>query len=255
MRFGFKRRELIRRIYAIGDLHGRLDLFGRMIAIIRRDHAARLPAPTRIILLGNLIDRGTHSAKLARWCKALSEQTDRFVVLKGEHEAMMVAALRGEPGAMERWLEHGARPTLSSWGVPKADIDRGAGPELSEAALRAVGGEMLDWLAGLPLTDRHEEYLFVHAGIRPGIDLKDQTPEDLLGIGREFLDSKADHGAVVVHGHSTHDSGPQILPNRIGIDSGAFRTGRLSAIGVEDGQVWPLMTERARIPERQATGA
>lgn len=240
----FKRRKPVRRVYAIGDIHGRLDLFERMIAIIKRDHAARLPVPTQIVLLGDLIDRGPDSAKLVRWSRTLVEQSDRFVVLKGNHEAMMTDALNGNFAALELWWEHGARETLASWGVPNAQIEWGPGVELLQAARCAVGADTLAWLAALPLTVRHEEYLFVHAGVRPGVDLKHQSERDLLWIRREFLDSKADHGAVVVHGHSIHESGPQILGNRIGIDSGAFRTGRLSAIGVEDGQVWPLMTER-----------
>lgn len=245
MRLGFRKRETVRRVYAIGDVHGRLDLLERMIAIIKRDHAARLPVPTRIILLGDLIDRGPDSAKLVRWSRTMTERTDRLVVLKGNHEAMMADALGGDFDAFEMWWQNGAREALASWGVAEAELERGPGVDLLQAARRAVGADTLAWLSALPLTAQHEEYLFVHAGVRPGVELKNQSERDLLWIRGEFLDSKADHGAVVVHGHSIHESGPRILRNRIGIDSGAFRTGRLSAVGIEDGQVWPLMTERA----------
>lgn len=245
MWLNFKRRKPVRRVYAIGDIHGRLDLFERMIAVIRRDHAGRIPVSTQIVLLGDLIDRGPDSANLVRWSQTLTEQSDRFVVLKGNHEAMMADALNGDFAALELWWEHGARATLASWGVPEAELERGPGVNLLQAARQAVGADTLAWLAALPLTVQHEEYLFVHAGVRPGVGLKNQLEHDLLWIRHEFLASKVDHGAIVVHGHSVHESGPQILRNRIGIDSGAFRTGRLSAIGVEDGQVWPLMTERA----------
>lgn len=243
MRLTGWRKEEIGRVYAVGDVHGRLDLFQRLVGIIKRDGAGRLQTPTRIVLLGDLIDHGPDSAMVVRWCRFLTERTDRFVVLKGDHEAMMVDALAGDFGALELWLDHGGGEALASWGVPRATVDRGARDELLDAARRAVDADTLAWMAALPLMLRHEDHLFVHAGIRPGVELKDQTERDLTHIRGEFLNSKADHGVVVVHGHTVHESGPDIRRNRIGIDSGAFRTGRLTAIGVEDGQIWPLMTE------------
>lgn len=253
--FRFKnwRKEEPKRVYAVGDIHGRLDLFQRLIAIIKRDHASRVPAPTRIILLGDLIDRGPDSATLVRWCRQLTDGTDRFVVLKGNHEAMMVGAIRdADFEVMEIWLQQGGDEALASWGVPRPLIAQGASVELLHAARRAVDADTLKWMAALPLTSRHEDHLFVHAGIRPGVPLKRQQELDLLWIRNDFLDSKEDHGCVVVHGHSVHESGPDVRRNRIGIDSGAYRTGRLTAIGLEDGQFWPLMTERAKVdPSRK----
>lgn len=238
------KRDKPRRVYAIGDIHGRLDLFKRLIALIKRDNAGRIPVPTRIVLLGDLVDHGPDSAQLVRYCKLLSEQTDRFVVLKGDHEAMMVDALRdGGMSAFDKWLDHGGSETLVSWGVPRDLIARGDRTGLVAAARDAVDDETIAWMDALPLTSRHEDHLFVHAGIRPGVKLKDQTERDLLGIRGQFLRSEDNHGVCVVHGHSVHESGPEMRPNRIGIDTGAFRTGRLSAIGVEDGQTWSLMTE------------
>lgn len=252
------RGEEPRRIYAIGDVHGRLDLFQRLVGIIKRDHAGRLPAPTRMILLGDLVGHGPDSAPLVRWCKLLTERTERFVVLKGDHEAMMVDTLRNDGlTALELWLDHGGGEALASWGVSRSLLDRGARDELLDAARRAVSADILDWMANLPLFERHDDHLFVHAGVRPGVPLDQQDERDLLRIRGEFLRSKEDHGAVVVHGHSIHESGPDMHRNRIGIDSGAFRTGRLTAIGLEDGQTWPLMTEptkadRAREKARAA---
>lgn len=237
------RKEEPRRIYAVGDIHGRLDLFQRLVAIMKRDHASRIPVPTKIILLGDLIDRGPESAALVRWCRLLTQGTDRFVVLKGNHEAMMVKAVRdADYGIMDVWLEQGGGEALASWGVPRALIAEGSSIALLEAARRAVDRDTLDWMDRLPLTARHGDHLFVHAGIRPGVPLRRQEEIDLLCIRGEFLDSKEDHGFIVVHGHSVHESGPDVRRNRIGIDSGAFRTGRLTAIGLEDGQMWPLMT-------------
>lgn len=233
----------MRRVYAIGDIHGRLDLFERLLAIIQRDHAARAPTPTRIVVLGDLIDRGPDSARVVEACRRFAEESDRFVVLKGNHEAIMLCALSGDLMALDLWLKQGGREALRSWGVAPEELDRGPGVDLMEAARRAVGAETLAWLSSLPLKLRHGNHLFVHAGIRPGAKLWRQTEDDLLWIRDEFLECEADHGVVVVHGHTVHEAGPDIRHNRIGLDSGAWRTGRLSAVGIEDGQVWPLMTE------------
>jgi serine/threonine protein phosphatase 1 len=231
------------RIYAIGDLHGRLDLFRRMISIIKRDHAERSPVPTCIVLLGDLIDRGPNSAELVHWCRELTETNKRFVVLKGNHEAMMVRALReGDFGVFGLWLEQGGDETLASWGVPRTLIEQGASLDLLKVARIAVTSATLEWMSALPLWARHQHFLFVHAGIRPGLKLKAQSEADLLTIRDDFIRSKMDHGQIVVHGHSIHEAGPDIQLNRIGIDSGAFRTGILTGIGIENGEVWPLMT-------------
>ncbi|MBW6528187.1 serine/threonine protein phosphatase [Sphingomonas sp. RHCKR7] len=231
------------RIYAIGDLHGRLDLFGELMRAIERDHAARARATTRIVLLGDIVDRGPDSARLVRGCMRLSQLNPRFTVLKGNHEEMMVHALRGDLWAYRAWLDFGGRETLLSWGAAPALTD--ALPTLRElrAAAQLVGRDVLGWLERLPLTLRHEDHLFVHAGIRPGVALGRQTARDLLWIGEEFLDSHQDHGVTVVHGHTIVEGGPDVRPNRVGIDTGAYRTGRLTAMGLEDGERWFLQVD------------
>lgn len=232
-----------RRTYAIGDVHGRLDLFQRLLAVIRRDNATRVPGPVRIVMLGDLVDHGPDACSLVRYCRLLDERLEQFVVLKGDHEAMMVDALRGGGiAAVERWLDHGGGATLRSWGVDDRLLSGHDQAGMLTAARERVNEDTLSWMDALPLTVRHERFLFVHAGIRPGTPLKMQSARDLIAIRSEFLQSKEDHGFVVVHGHSVRESGPDIHPNRIGIDTGAYRTGRLTAIGVEDGQFWPLMT-------------
>jgi serine/threonine protein phosphatase 1 len=233
----------VERIYAIGDVHGRFDLLERLVGIIRRDVAARRPAPSRIILLGDLIDRGPESRKVVERCRALTQRTDRFVVLKGNHEALMVDAINGNEDAMAMWRKVGGIETLISWGVPADVIVDGSGGALRQAAREAVGTATLAWLASLPLAMQHFGYFFVHAGIRPGVALTRQTEHDMLWIRDAFLDSKDDHGAVVVHGHSIRTLGADVRPNRIGIDTGAYRTGRLTAIGIEDGDHWLMATD------------
>ena len=231
------------RVYAIGDIHGRLDLFERLIATIREDNAARGAADVRIILLGDLIDRGPSSAAIVERCRAFADRSDKFVVLKGNHEAMMVHAVRGNFSALALWLRSGGDATLCSWGMPAELVRDATFPELIAAAQQHIPVDVLAWLDALPLTQRIGSYLFVHAGIRPGVALAKQTPEDLMWIRQEFLDSPDDHSFIVVHGHSISEDGPVIQPNRIGIDTGGYRTGVLTALALEGDRRWTLATD------------
>ncbi len=230
------------RIYAIGDIHGRLDLFEALVAQIRRDNEARGPARVRLILLGDLIDRGPDSAELVARCRALASRSAAFLVLKGNHEAMMVDALRGNLNALALWLRSGGDAALRSWGVAPGLLRNGASPALFEASRRLVPADLLAWLDALPLSHLAGDYLFVHAGIRPGVPFASQSAQDMLWIRREFLDSDADHDVVVVHGHSITDKGVVIQPNRIGIDTGAYRTGVLTALALEEDRRWTIST-------------
>jgi serine/threonine protein phosphatase 1 len=230
------------RVYAIGDVHGRMDLLEQLIARIRSDNAERPRASVRVILLGDIVDRGPEAAALVHRCMAWTARSDRFVVLKGNHEAMMVHALRGNFTALALWLGQGGAATLTSWGVPDDVLRDGPSIELMDEANRRIPAAVLNWLDALPLTLRVGGYLFVHAGIRPGIALADQTAEDMLWIRREFLESDASHPLVVVHGHSESDDGIVERPNRIGIDTAAYRTHRLSALALEADTRWTLAT-------------
>ena len=231
------------RIYAIGDVHGRLDLFERLIAIIMQDNEARPPARVQIVLLGDLIDRGPASAELLARCRALAVRSDRFVVLKGNHEALMADALRGSFPALEMWLKHGGDAALRSWGVPADLIEDGPTVPLLAAARMLIDRETLEWIDTLPLTHLVGNCLFVHAGIRPGVKLAKQDPGDLLWIRREFTDNEDELPYRVVHGHSIDEATAEWRHGRIGIDSGAYRTGRLTAIGLEQGKDWMLATD------------
>lgn len=230
------------RVYAIGDIHGRLDLFETLIADIRKDNEARKPAQVRLILLGDLIDRGAHSAELVERCRMLAQRSDRFTVLKGNHEAMMVDSLRGNLNALGLWLRSGGDAALASWGVDPAAIATGPSQVCLAAARAHVPAAALAWLEHLPRIMRRGDYVFVHAGVRPGVALAHQAEEDLMWIRREFLDSEDDYGAVVVHGHSI-ESAVEMRRNRIGIDTGAYRTGRLTALMLEDSDRSLLSTE------------
>lgn len=238
-------------LYAIGDVHGRYDLFRRLMNIIERDQASRTAVPTRMILLGDIVDRGPDSAKMVRGCMNLTAATDRFIVLKGNHEEMMADALGGSLYAYRQWLKFGGRETLLSWGVEDAVLDGPPTMDKLRTAAATVGEEAIQWLARLPLYHRHGAYLFVHAGIRPGVSLRRQKAEDMLWITDDFLDSDRPHGMIVVHGHTVSEHRPVVRNNRIGIDTGAYRTNQLTAIGIEGDERWMLHT--TLLPELMLT--
>jgi serine/threonine protein phosphatase 1 len=227
------------RIYAIGDVHGHFDLFAKLIALINADAKISPAEQTKIIVIGDLIDRGPHSAEVVECLRKYTDQSDRMIVLKGNHEQVMVQALRGDLEALNAWLQFGGDTTLDSWGVSRDAIE-GPLPELFRAAVNAVPQDVLRWLERLPLTHRSQDFFFVHAGIRPGVDLDEQRPADMLWITDDFLDVQEPHQAVIVHGHSICEHGPEILRHRIGLDTGAYRTGRLSAVGFEGSRQWML---------------
>jgi len=233
------------RVYAIGDVHGRLDLLAVLVEQIAADDAARGAATTHVLLLGDLIDRGRDSAAVVRRIMAGDRRFASFGALKGNHEASLLSVLEGDTRWLESWLTYGGRATLVSWGVAGAVIDNGEPAEIAAAAACAVPPAEWRWLAGLPSSQRHGDYFFAHAGIRPGIPIAVQTDADLLWIRHEFLADARDHGACIVHGHTISPE-PESRGNRIGIDTGAYRTGTLTAVGLEADRRWFLATGAER---------
>jgi serine/threonine protein phosphatase 1 len=216
-------------IYAIGDVHGQLDALRALTEEVAAHHRFRHPdAPGLIIQLGDMIDRGPRSANVLRLCK------DGFplpsITLKGNHEALMLRALEEGAGgeAWQVWLGNGGEETCASFGV---DPVSGKPSELE----KAMGKELLAWLRDLPLSHRAGPYLFVHAGIRPGVPLGEQSDHDLLWIRERFLQSELDHGVTVVHGHTPTEK-PVRRSNRIGIDTGAGWGRKLTAVKLALGE-------------------
>jgi len=220
------------RVYAIGDVHGRLDLLHILLARIE-EHERTLPpaAPSQLVLLGDLIDRGPHSAAVLEAVRELQQSRGNVSVLLGNHEQALLDVLGGAFSAFYAWLEFGGKETLASFGVP---LPEGYfEPHDQIAALRgAIPPETVEWLRGLPLSLRSGDYFFCHAGLRPGVALLRQRREDLLWIRDDFLESDSDHGVVVVHGHSIVHAVEQ-RPNRIGIDTGAYQSNKLAALYLE----------------------
>ena len=227
------------RIYAIGDIHGREDLFVQLISLIRKDNALRPPSKTRIIVLGDVIDRGPHPASLVERLIRYGRNR-RFTVLMGNHERIMLAALLGDATAARVWLRHGGDTTLRSWGMQEHLITEESVDVMIRQARRLIPYQVLKWLEGLRLYWRSGNVLFVHAGVRCGVPLSEQVPADLLWINDDFIESTVMHPFLVVHGHTVVEDGPDVRANRIGIDTGAYRTGRLTALGLENDRTWSL---------------
>lgn len=142
---------------------------------------------------------------------------------------------------LRMWLAQGGVEALASWGIDRTVLDAGSEPEIISAASAAIPAAERAWIANLPLSFARGDYLFVHAGIRPGVPLDRQSRRDLLWIRDSFLLSTRDHGVVVVHGHTVSES-VEDRGNRIGIDTGTYVTGRLTALGLEGDARWTLST-------------
>ena len=226
------------RVYAIGDIHGRSDCLDRLIAAIDADHESRGPAERRLILLGDLVDRGPDSRGVVERAMALATQPDCTVIM-GNHEEILIGAWEGDLSLVRMLHRIGGRETLLSYGVAAQDYDRA---EIAALAAMIATHVPPDHIAFMRRMIDHVvigDYAFVHAGVRPGLALCEQKPSDMRWIRREFLDDRRDHGHIIVHGHSVVTDVEE-RPNRIGIDTGAFASGRLTAVGLEGADRWFL---------------
>lgn len=223
------------RVYAIGDIHGRIDLFEFLIAAIEQDDAARPASHTTVILLGDLIDRGPDSAAVVARAREWSRHR-HLEFIKGNHEEMLIASL-GDVDVLYGFLKFGGRETVLSYGIEPRALAEAEMEDLRQMMIEAIPQEDVDFLNGFKMFVRNGDYLFVHAGIRPKTRIDRQTEEDCRWIREPFLSHEGDFGAVVIHGHTISEE-PQIRSNRIGIDTGAFVYGTLTAIGLEGDERW-----------------
>lgn len=218
------------RVYAVGDVHGRLDLFEAMRDAIEAEIAATPRLVPIVILLGDLVDRGPDSAGVLRAAREWSERR-RLHILFGNHEEMFLRSF-GDADVLRQFLRHGGRETLLSYGIPRKAYSSATLSEIQQLARRAVPIEDLEFMARFEDMIAVGDYLFVHAGISPGVPLEEQKTTDLRWIREPFLSHGDDHGRVVVHGH-TITGDPVLRANRIGIDTGAYDSGRLTALVLE----------------------
>jgi serine/threonine protein phosphatase 1 len=222
------------RIYAIGDVHGCAELLADLHAQIDRREADRPPGRVIEILIGDIVDRGPDSRKVIDMLLKRSKR-HVVVVLRGNHEQIMLDAL-DDPGQLPRWLRLGGLDTLRSYGVtPAAPFEGDNLIETVKRAREAIPKAHIEFLEQLPIIFRCRKLTFVHAGVRPGVPVDQQDYGDLMTIREPFLSYEGDLGAYVIHGHTpTHQV--DIRPNRMNIDTGAYATGRLSGVFIEQGR-------------------
>jgi serine/threonine protein phosphatase 1 len=219
-------------IYAIGDIHGRADLLAAIHDRIAVDAQRRAAQHKWVIYLGDYVSRGeSPRAVVERVLEWLPESFGR-IALKGNHEDLLLRFLDGDLEAGRHWFDYGGQDALAGYGVTIPD--RQARDDAGVAALRdrfsvALPSSHLEFFRSLRTSHRAGDYYFVHGGVRPGVPLTEQIEHDCMWIRKTFLDSDIDHGAVVVHGHSI-SAHPVVRHNRIGIDTGAYKSGILTCL-------------------------
>jgi calcineurin-like phosphoesterase family protein len=219
------------RVYVIGDIHGCADLLDRMVGEITKDLAAHPVADTLVVTVGDYVDRGPDSRGVIERLLCNPFPT-RFIALKGNHEVLLEGFLHN-PQTGDYWRRLGGLETMQSYGIPVADlIGKKDYPAVAQALARAIPAAHLGFFASLRTSVTVGKYFICHAGVRPEVPLERQTEEDLLWIREPFLTSRIDFGKIVVHGH-TPAAEPEVLPNRINVDTGAFMTGRLTCAVLE----------------------
>jgi serine/threonine protein phosphatase 1 len=223
------------RVYAIGDVHGRLDLFDDVLDKIDRNELDNPIARTLTIVLGDMIDRGPKSQGVVQRILTLSARR-WMLAMRGNHEQCLLDFLEN-PEVLTSWGQWGAFPTFLSYGLkPNNNPDAQRRREL-QAELRAVlPPAHLAFFRELPISFSCHGYFFAHAGVRPGVALDKQQSEDLLWIRDEFLDYGKPFERVIVHGHTPVPE-PEVLPHRINIDTGAYATGRLTCLVLEGDRI------------------
>jgi len=218
------------RYYVVGDIHGRLDLYDALIDAIEEDIATKPEAAVHVVLLGDLIDRGPESAgvitRTRRWCQVRAVR-----ILAGNHEEMFLESFE-DTEVLRHFLKHGGRETILSFGLPKKQYRNMDLEELFKTLPTLVPQADRDFIAGFEEMIVAGDYVFVHAGIDPKVPLEEQRRSDLLWIRERFLRYKGPLPKVVVHGHTIFDN-VKDKGQRIGIDTGAFRSGVLTALVLE----------------------
>lgn len=236
------------RAYAVGDVHGRLDLLHDLLGRIEEDNRRRPPARTWLVFLGDLVDRGPDSRGVVDLLATRPPGFARNVFLKGNHEEFFLGVLGGDDSGVQHWLAYGGTECAQSYGLSSGWMLNATPTAIMERLVEEVPPAHVRFLDEMADSFRFGDYLFVHAGIRPGVALDKQTSKDLRWIREGFLDDLSDHGVVVVHGHTIVERAEE-HPNRIAIDTGAYRYGTLTALGIEGDERWFI---EASIPASEA---
>ncbi|MDO7840913.1 metallophosphoesterase family protein [Sphingomonas immobilis] len=231
------------RAYAIGDVHGCLDQLADLLGQIEADSRAAPIGREFVILLGDLIDRGPDSAGVIDYLLRARETLPNPVFIAGNHEEMLLRIAGGEDEQLRDWLAYGGDACVASYGLDPKDLLAMPSKSAIRALRAAIPPAHLEFVGSFADSFKLGDYLFVHAGVRPGVALKDQTIADLHWIRDDFLNSPARLPYRVVHGHSITRT-PDERDYRIGVDTGAYASGTLTAVRIEG-------TERSFITSRK----
>jgi serine/threonine protein phosphatase 1 len=224
------------RVYAIGDVHGHNDLLEALLERVREHVAANPIARPRIVFVGDYVDRGPASRQVLDTLLLSSSYQDT-ICLQGNHEGYVLDFL-DNPASLSDWLRLGGLETLRSYGLNPGNFLDSRTQQLLAMSLSLALHQNghLGFLRDLPSSFTCGDFFFVHAGVRPGVPLDQQSQRDLLEIRKDFLLCTSSFGKIVVHGH-TPVSKVEIHPNRINIDTGAYATGRLTCVAIEGNQL------------------
>lgn len=233
------------RIYAIGDIHGRLDLLKQLMDKIDAD-AKSTTATVKLVFLGDYIDRGLQSKQVLDYLLHLSHhasdaQKPHFIL--GNHEQVMREIIKhSDLRLTQNWLTFGGRETLMSYGIRPVALSNAAGlTAMLQDFLAKVPPSHVEFLNAMESSVSYSDYFFCHAGARYGVPLTEQTEQDLVWIRRDFIANTKKYEKMIVHGHTISET-PELLPHRINVDTGAYATGCLTAIALEGTQQWLVQT-------------
>jgi len=230
------------RIYAVGDIHGRADLLATLHDMIREDAATAARARKVVVYLGDYVDRGPDSRRVVDMLVAEPLEGFERMHLRGNHDAWLMDFL-GDEQVGPVWMFNGGNATLLAYGAGQTEATHGKGriTALQEQLAANLPASHLAFFGSLRDWHIEGDYFFVHAGVRPGVPLDRQSEQDLLWIRDDFLHSDHDFGKVIVHGHTIVRE-PEITPNRIDVDTGAFASGHLTCLVLDGTERWFLQT-------------
>jgi serine/threonine protein phosphatase 1 len=231
------------RIYAIGDIHGRMDLLQDLLRRITADDETRPGAETTLIFLGDLIDRGPESAQVVTFLAQLAtaRPAGRTRFLAGNHEEVFLASLEGDEKTLRFFTRIGGRETILSYGLSETEYNGLDYAELATTLQERVPAAHRDFLSSFEDMIVVGDYVFVHAGIRPGEALTRQRTKDLRWIRNEFIEHSGPLEKIVIHGHTITED-VDTAAYRIGLDTGAYASGKLTAMGFEGDRRWVIDT-------------
>lgn len=218
------------RLYVVGDIHGRVDLLSKIIDMIERNAARNPDKIKKLIFLGDYIDRGLHSNEVIERLTNGFAHNIEAIFLRGNHEAKMIELLNGDFSVSTSFLKYGGDATFASYGIQAfAKMDDKAVVKISKEFVQKVPPHHHAFLNDTKCSTTFGDYYFVHAGARPGTPLSEQSPVDQLWIRKDFMSSDYVFEKMVIHGHTISEK-PDVKPNRIGIDTGAYATGQLTCL-------------------------